>query len=155
MHELGHGGHRAVRRPPSIQGLSRSEPPDMRKLRLAGVGVLATLVGMGVGHLVAALLDPAASPVLAVGSMVIDLTPTPVKEWAVAQFGTADKPLLIGSVLLGTLVLAGVAGVVEQRSFILGAILLLVLVGLAGAAALGRPRGDRPSGWQSIAVLVG
>ncbi len=105
----------------------------------AALGVLATLVGMAAGHLVAALLNPAASPVLAVGSTVIDLTPTPVKEWAIAQFGTADKPILIGSVLLGTLLLAGVAGVLAQRSFILGASLLLALVGLAGAAALARP----------------
>ena len=42
--------------------------------------------------------DPASSPVLAVGSTVIDLTPTPLKEWAIAQFGTADKPILVGSV---------------------------------------------------------
>ncbi|WP_344305604.1 molybdopterin-dependent oxidoreductase [Nocardioides bigeumensis] len=111
----------------------------MRRLLFASYGVLATLVGMAAGHLVAALLNPAASPVLAVGSTVIDLTPTPVKEFAVAQFGTADKPILIGSVLLGTLVLAGIAGVLAQRSFVLGAALLLALVGLAGAAALARP----------------
>ena len=36
---------------------------------------------------------------LAVGSQVIDLTPTPVKEWAIAQFGTHDKTILVGSVL--------------------------------------------------------
>jgi DMSO/TMAO reductase YedYZ molybdopterin-dependent catalytic subunit len=112
----------------------------MKKLLSAAtVGVLATLVGMAAGHLVAALLNPAASPVLAVGSTVIDLTPTPLKEWAIAQFGTKDKPILVGSVLVGTLVLASVAGVLARRTFALGALLLLVLVGLAGAAALARP----------------
>ena len=44
------------------------------------------------------LLDPAASPVLAVGSTVIDLTPTPLKEWAIRQFGSSDKAVLTGSV---------------------------------------------------------
>ena len=127
--------------------------------------MLATLVGMAAGHLVAALLNPAASPVLAVGSTVIDLTPTPVKEWAIAQFGTADKPILIGSVLLGTLLLAGVAGVLAQRSFVLGASLLLALVGLAGAAALARPVATvadalpaiaaAAAGLGSLAVLTG
>ncbi len=109
------------------------------RLLYAGFGVLATIVGMAAGHLVASLLDPASSPVLAVGSTVIDLTPTPVKEWAVAQFGTKDKPILVGSVLLGALVLAAIAGILARRRFALGAGLLLLLVGVAGAAALSRP----------------
>ncbi|WP_447644331.1 molybdopterin-dependent oxidoreductase [Nocardioides zeae] len=108
-------------------------------LLAAAGGVLATLVGMAIGHLVAALVDPAASPVLAVGSTVIDLTPTPVKEWAVAQFGTADKPILIGSVLVVTLLLAAVAGILARRRFAVGLALLLVLVGVAGLLALLRP----------------
>ncbi len=83
----------------------------------AAYGVLATLLGVAAGHLVAALTDPASSPVLAVGSTVIDLTPTPVKEWAVAQFGTKDKPILIGSVFAGVLVLSAVAGVLARRRF--------------------------------------
>ena len=109
------------------------------RLLYAGFGVLATIVGMAAGHLVASLLDPASSPVLAVGSTVIDLTPTPVKEWAVAQFGTKDKPILVGSVLLGALVLAAIAGILARRRFALGAGLLLLLVVVAGAAALSRP----------------
>ena len=109
------------------------------RLTYAAYGVLATLLGVATGHLVASLTDPASSPVLAVGSTVIDLTPTPVKEWAVAQFGTKDKPILIGSVFAGVLVLSAVAGVLARRRFLLGAGLLVALVALAGAAALSRP----------------
>src|SRR5262245_55804542 len=109
------------------------------RLVYAGFGVLATCVGLAAGHLVAALVEPASSPVLAVGSTVIDLTPTPVKEWAVARFGTRDKPILVGSILLGTLVLAGVAGLLARRRLAAGAGLLVLLVGVAGAAALTRP----------------
>jgi len=97
---------------------------------------------MAVAHLVAAFLDPAASPVLAVGSTVIDATPTPVKEWAVRTFGTADKTILIGNVLLVTLAAAGLAGVLARRRPRTGFGLLLVLVALAGAAALARPQAD-------------
>ena len=67
--------------------------------------------------------------------------------------------------LLGTLLLAGVAGVLAQRSFILGASLLLALVGLAGAAALARPVATvadalpaiaaAAAGLGSLAVLTG
>ena len=88
-------------------------------------GLLAALVGTAAGHFVASLLDPASSPVLAVGSAVIDLTPTPVKEWAIAQFGTKDKPILIGSVFLGVLTLAAVAGLIARRRFRYGAALLV------------------------------
>ncbi|WP_426245528.1 molybdopterin-dependent oxidoreductase [Nocardioides sp. LHG3406-4] len=105
----------------------------------AAAGVLGTLAGLAAAHLTAAVTDPATSPVVSVGSTVIDLTPTPVKEWAISTFGTADKPILLGSVVAGTLVLAGIAGVLARRRFALGAGLLVLLTGLAGAAALARP----------------
>jgi DMSO/TMAO reductase YedYZ molybdopterin-dependent catalytic subunit len=105
----------------------------------AASGVLAACFGMAAAHLVAALGNPAASPVYAVGSTVIDATPTPVKEWAVRNFGTADKAILIGNVLVVTLLAAAVAGVVAGRRLRLGLGMLGVLVLLAGAAALHRP----------------
>jgi DMSO/TMAO reductase YedYZ molybdopterin-dependent catalytic subunit len=105
----------------------------------AAYGVLATLLGVAAGHLVAGFSDPASSPVLAVGSTVIDLTPTPLKEWAVQHFGTNDKPILIGSVFAGVLVLAAVAGALSRRRFLVGGGLLALLVAMAGAAALNRP----------------
>lgn len=111
------------------------------KLRLlwAWYGVLATLVGIGLAHAVASLTDPASSPVLAVGSGVIDLTPTPMKEWAIRTFGDADKIILVGSVLGGVLVLAAVAGVLARRRLAWGAGLLVLLVGIAVVAVLSRP----------------
>ena len=108
-------------------------------LEYAGAGVLATLAGMSAGHLVAAALNPASSPVLAVGSTVIDLTPTPMKEWAVREFGTRDKPILVGSVMLVTLLLTAVAGVIARRRFAVGAGILALLVAISGAMALLRP----------------
>ena len=110
-----------------------------RSLRPFTAGILAALAGTAAGHLVAALLVPASSPVLAVGTTVINLTPTPVKVWAVRELGSADKPVLIGSVLLGTLLLAGVAGILASRRFAVGATLLVVLVAAAGASALVQP----------------
>jgi DMSO/TMAO reductase YedYZ molybdopterin-dependent catalytic subunit len=77
--------------------------------------------------------------VLAVGSSVIDLTPTPVKEWAIRQFGSADKTILTGSVLVGVLLLAAVAGLLARRRLVLGAALLVALVAVAGVAAMTRP----------------
>ena len=105
------------------------------RLLFAGFGVLATLVGVAAGHLVASLTDPAASPVLAVGSQVIDLTPTPLKDWAIRRFGTHDKDVLVGSVLAGVLVLSAVAGLLARRRFAYGAALLVVLVAVPAVVA--------------------
>ena len=111
----------------------------LTKLRYALFGVLSALAGMAAGHLVAAVTRPESSPVLAVGETVIDHTPTPVKNWAIAHFGTHDKTILVGSVLIGVLLLAGLAGVLAHRAFRYGAALLVVLVGVALYAALSRP----------------
>ncbi|WP_300641562.1 molybdopterin-dependent oxidoreductase [Nocardioides sp.] len=117
--------------------------PTLRgRLTWAGFGLLSTLTGTAAGHFVASLDDVDTSPVLAVGSAVIDLTPTPVKEWAIAQFGTADKPILIGSVMAGVLVLAAVAGLVARRRLALGAAIEAVLVAVAGTAVMTQPRSE-------------
>lgn len=72
-------------------------------------------LGLAVGDLLAALTRPAASPVVAVGTQVIDRTPTPVKEWAISQFGTADKPILLSAVALGAVLVAALAGLLARR----------------------------------------
>lgn len=113
--------------------------PPVSRAFAATSGAVAALAGAAAGHVVAAATDPATSPVLAVGSTVIDLTPTPVKEWAVATFGTWDKPLLIGSVLLGALALAALAGLLARRRFAAGAATVVGLAAVTGAAALTRP----------------
>ena len=67
------------------------QPSRRRPLRHAAYGVLATVVGLAAAHLVAAL-DRAGGLAGAGGrSTVIDLTPTPLKECAIREFGTADK----------------------------------------------------------------
>ncbi|WP_183101017.1 molybdopterin-dependent oxidoreductase [Nocardioides pelophilus] len=109
------------------------------RLPWAAYGVLATIGGLGLAHAVAALTDADTSPVLAVGSAVIDLTPTPMKEWAIRTFGSADKLILVGSVLAGVLALAAVAGLLARRRIRYGAGLLLVLVAVAATAVMTRP----------------
>lgn len=100
-------------------------------------GLLAAAVGMAVGHVVAALMEPAASPVLAVGSAVIDATPPAVKDWAVATLGTADKPVLVGAVSLVTLAVAAGIGLLARQRLTLA---LLGIVGLAAVAGLAAVR---------------
>ena len=89
-------------RRPIRQRLRDERPPWLIRRSFAPfmAGIIAALAGTAAGHLVASLLVPASSPVLAVGTAVINLTPTPLKVWAVRE-RSADKPVLIGSVLAG------------------------------------------------------
>ncbi|MCR6033043.1 molybdopterin-dependent oxidoreductase [Nocardioides sp. zg-579] len=138
----------------SVRGEVRSERLPVNRLLAALSGVLATLAGVAAGHLAAALLDPATSPVLAVGSQVIDLTPTPVKEWAISQFGTRDKPILIGSVLVGVVLLAAVAGLLARRRFAYGAAVFVLLVAVPAVIAVTRPTAGVSAVAPSLVALV-
>ncbi len=89
---------------------------------------------VGVGHLVASLTNPVASPLLAVGSALIDAAPTPAKEYAVRTFGTADKPILVGSVGLVLLVFAAAVGLLAWRRPRTASV-AIGLLGVAGAGA--------------------
>lgn len=117
-----------------------------RRLREDGpfavAGILAATFAVAVAHVIASLLNPQSSPILAVGSAVIDATPTPMKVWAIRQFGTNDKLILIGSVLAGTLVFAAVAGIVARRHLRVGLGITSFLVAVAGGAALRRPTAE-------------
>jgi DMSO/TMAO reductase YedYZ molybdopterin-dependent catalytic subunit len=97
-------------------------------------GVVAAGVAVGVGHLVAALVNPVASPLLAVGSALIDAAPTPAKEFAVRTFGTADKPILVGSVAVVLVVFGAVVGLIAWRRPRIAAV-AIGLLGVAGAGA--------------------
>lgn len=99
-------------------------------------GVLAAGAGIATGELFAALVVPAAGPVVGVGGVIIDATPTPVKEWAVRSFGTSDKPLLLTGIAAGLVVFAAVVGVLGLRRRVFG-LAGAALLGLAGAAAAG------------------
>ncbi|MGZ4453046.1 MAG: molybdopterin-dependent oxidoreductase [Nocardioides sp.] len=133
-----------------------STRPGPRALHLAvrlTIGPAVGALGLAAGHLTAALTTPAASPVLAVGSTVIDHTPTPVKEWAIAHFGTHDKTILIGSVLVGVLLLATAVGPLARRRLAYGAGALGVLTLVAAACALHRPAAH--PGWVVPSLVTG
>ncbi|MGV0741922.1 molybdopterin-dependent oxidoreductase [Mycolicibacterium sp. XJ870] len=98
-------------------------------------GVAAAAVALGVTELLAVPFGPAADARTAVGSAVIDLTPGPVKEWAITMFGTADKLVLTVLVIAVIAVIATVAASWERRRLPVGSI-AIALGGLLGCAAV-------------------
>ncbi len=99
------------------------------------VGVASAAVALGVTQLVAVAFGPEADSRTAVGSAVIDLTPGPVKEWAIQTFGTADKLFLSVMVLAMIAVIAAVAARWERSPIPVGSI-VIACAGIAGAAAV-------------------
>ena len=67
-------------------------------------GIAAAAVALGVTQLLAVAFGPQADARTAIGSTIIDLTPGPVKEWAIQTFGTADK-LFLTILVLGVIAL--------------------------------------------------
>ncbi len=104
---------------------------------VAGIGAAA--LGAAAGQLLAFLVNPASAPIVAVGAAIVDRVPTPLKEWAVATLGTADKAVLIGTVVVGVAVLSAVAGILAVRRPAVGYGVFAV-IGLIGVlAAATRP----------------
>ncbi|NMO52484.1 molybdopterin-dependent oxidoreductase [Actinoplanes sp. TBRC 11911] len=110
-----------------------------RLLPGAAAGILAAAFGVAAAELLAAATRPSTGPLIAVGGALIDATPTPIKELAVRELGTHDKPVLLAGIGVVLTVFAGAIGVAARRyrwAVPAGAGLL----GLAGAgAALSRP----------------
>ncbi|MFD7453714.1 molybdopterin-dependent oxidoreductase [Kitasatospora sp. NPDC059827] len=120
--------------PPSVRRWTRLA----RAGAAAAAGVAAAVAALGAGELVAAVTGPDGAPVIAVGSTAIDLTPTPLKEYAVRTFGTQDKAVLLGGILLTTALLAALTGWLSARRPRSGATVFAAF-GLLGAwAALSR-----------------
>lgn len=100
----------------------------------ATAGVLAGAVGLGTAELLAALIGPISSPLLAIADRVVDLSPTGVREWAISTLGTLDKPATI----VGTLL-----------------ILAAISAGLGRLAACGRRQAAWASAGAAAVALVG
>lgn len=101
----------------------------------AAAGAVAAGIAAAAGELAAAALSPSLSPVTAVGSVVVDAVPAPVKDWAIAVFGTSDKTALLAGMLLLILGLGALCGLLESRRPPWGSVLLAGF-GILGAAAV-------------------
>ncbi len=123
-----------------IMGVSTISPPTPATIRRsAGIaGLLAAALTLTVGHLVAAIIDPDASPFIALGGAVVDATPAWLKDFAASTFGTADKAVLFGCMALVAAALAYGIGLLAVRHPTAAALAVVVLAGVCGVAAMGR-----------------
>lgn len=123
-------------------GPTRPPRPGRTRTALAALsGLIAGFCALAVAELAAAPVRPEAGPVTAVGGAVIDRVPPVVRDFAVRNFGTADKPVLQLGILILLALFAMAIGVLALRHRRMGSAAVLVF-GLVGAvAAAGRPEG--------------
>ncbi|MEU4621992.1 molybdopterin-dependent oxidoreductase [Actinoplanes sp. NPDC023801] len=108
----------------------------------AASGILAAGFGVAAAELLAAATRPQAGPLIAVGGAVIDATPTPLKEFAVRELGTYDKPALLAGIAVVLLLFTALTGILGLRRRIAVAAGAVVLGAAGAGAALSRPSAD-------------
>ena len=125
-------------------------PERMRRVRTAAwaalAGVVSAAVLLAVAEVAALVVARESSPILAVGSFVIDIVPQPLKEFAIAAFGEYDKPVLLAGLGIAVIVASAIAGILQLWRPPLG----IVALGIAGAlsiAAIVTRAGATPLAW--------
>jgi DMSO/TMAO reductase YedYZ molybdopterin-dependent catalytic subunit len=104
---------------------------------LAGIACAGT--ALAAARLAAAAVAPGSAPIAAVGAVVVDAVPEPVKAFAIRTFGVHDKLVLLLGIAAVLLAAAAIVGVLSLRRPVVG-FSALALLGMAGAAAaLSRP----------------
>jgi len=127
-----------------LESTSRALPPitvptiRQRYALEALVGVITGLVVLAVSEVISLFVGGKGSPVIAVGSFVIDIVPGWFKTFVIDVFGTADKLVLTIVLLVLVFLLAIAVGILEFRRAPLGVVLLAVIAVAAIAAVVTR-----------------
>ncbi len=119
--------------------MSTERTPWTTRLLAALAGLVAGGITLGVAEVVASVVSPSSAPVLAVGSAFVDLTPRPLKDFAIENFGTNDKLVLLLGMGVVIAVLAAAAGALALRRPWVGRALVVLLGLVAVVAAVTRP----------------
>ncbi|SDD82876.1 molybdopterin-dependent oxidoreductase [Glycomyces harbinensis] len=105
----------------------------------AAAGLIATLAGLAVGHLAAALTEPRSAPLSALSDAVIAVVPLEVSHWFIDLVGTADKPLLITGLGLGVAAAGAAIGALRRTRPWPARAAVVALAAVGAAAAATRP----------------
>ena len=96
-------------------------------------GLLAAAVALAVVELMAAVTGDV-SLIVAVGNVVVDYTPGPMVKWAIDLLGTKDKPVLLATIVLTSLLLGAGLGPAVRRWPVVS-VVAFALFGIGGAVA--------------------
>ena len=123
---------------------------------LAGAlsGAASAAVALGVAQLAAGITGPLGSPIDAIGEVAINHTPIPVKEFAIAHFGSRDKDALVTGILIILILAAAVAGALAVRRMRSGLAVLAVFGAAGVAATVSQPQATATDAIPTLAGLA-
>lgn len=113
-------------------------------------GAFAAGLGLGVSELLAGLVSAFPSLFEGLGNWVVDISPEPVKSFAIEVFGTADKLVLLIGIAVVTLVVGAVVGLFARKRFWIA---ITVFAGFGVVAALAAARDPQVS--LGVAIIPG
>ncbi len=111
-------------------------------MRDALAGTVAAALALGVSELLAGLASGLPSLIEGLGNWVIDMVPKPIKDFAIAVFGTNDKLALLVGIGVVTLILGAVIGPPARKRFWIA---IAVFGGFAVLATLAAARDPQVS----------
>ena len=94
-------------------------------------GAASAALALGVAELVSATKSSGPSLVSAIGTEFVDRFAAPLKDLAVALFGTNDKAALVVGIVINSILLGAVFGLLATRRFVFG------VVGFSGFGLVG------------------
>lgn len=129
------------------------------KLRDGLAGALAAGLALAVSEFVAGAVTSVPSLIQSLGDWVIDVSPKPLKDFAIAVFGTNDKLALLIGIAVVTLLIGAVVGVIARKRFGWAIVVFLafgVLAALSGTRNPSTSLGAAvvPAGMAAIAGLA-
>ena len=137
--------HSAGDAAPNEPAAKMAAVPGRLSVPMAGLlGIVTVGLTFGIAELLAALagwfnlLHPSASPIAALGSTFIELTPEWLKDWAIRTFGENDKTALRVGMGISVLLAAIVIGLITRWSPRWGVAVSAALLVVTGAAILTR-----------------
>ena len=142
------GHHPTGRQTGRQTGRGLSGPTSLAAL----AGVAAAGVVLAVAELLGAFFTARATPVIALGSTFIDFTPSWLKDFAIATFGTNDKVALFVGMAITILLLACVLGIAAYRRWALGVAGVLLMGSVIVASVVTRA-GVKPL--DALPTLIG
>ena len=113
-----------------IEHKSKPESGGMR-IRAGIAGIVGLIVALGITELAHGLYDQVPSVLGSIAQVVVEWTPGGIVTQGIELLGAADIPVLIGSVIVGTLAVSALLAILAVRSP------ALALLGVAALTALG------------------
>ncbi|MFE5114018.1 molybdopterin-dependent oxidoreductase [Streptomyces sp. NPDC056663] len=147
------GGEDAQQEPGSTTARMRWAARGGRIARGALVGLVAGGAGLAVGELVAVATGEASAPVAAAGTWAISITPTWLEQFAIRNFGSNDKTVLLTGVYVTVAVGAAAEGVLARTRLNIASILAAVFGVVGAIAAVTRPAAH--TSWLLPSLIAG